>query len=982
MQKKEIPYSVPDTKWEEKRGNHRAIITIENTQNNYLGVYVEIPWRRRDRRLKMKRIIIIDAESGKKIKHIYRVSMNREVGTLVFKPNQLSKLYYIYYMPFFVDNNHGYYAKGYYPREWNTSLLWRFKVKKELLRLKKSKVLIKGTVHEIQSRTNFDSFYPMEIPLLKDELKAFKGQMVRNFTIFPEDRQFPIRMFDELPLKWYNEGIKSKFQGSALRNEYYIFQLGVYANKNSLKNVILEYSSLKLEKSSEFIAAESFTCFNIDGVDPKGNDFKKIINVKEGQIQPLWIGIDIPKSTSAGTYSGVIKIIVENDVGQEINLSIDIQDKISEDRGDSETWKHSRLRWLNSRIALDHNIVAPFIPLKKEDNQINSLMHSVKLNHFGLPENIESTQLNILKRPINFNISTDSQSDEINEGENIYNSIEDGFISWSNLSETKDYSLKLNAFMEFDGYIEFAMNIEAKNGFSANNIELEIPVDKKLGAYFMGIQKKGGFISNHIWNWKGPSNSFWVGNHQVGLHCKLLGASYTGPMLNLYHPKPAPTWYNKGRGKVSVICDNANENVINISVGPRSFKPKESVEFKFAILCTPIKKLDTSQHFQARYFHHIEPKEKDFEAGINTINVHHANKYNPYINYPFVAVDEMKGFVNKMHDKGMKVKIYYTVRELSNYLTEIWAIRSLGDEILPAGKIKMLNRLTSSGYPWLREHLRENYVPQWYAPLENETKDAALLNSGESRWYNYYLEGLAWLLKNVDIDGLYLDDVSFDRNILKRIRKIMESIKPGVCQIDLHSNTGFSKGPAVKYTGFFPYINKTWFGESFKYNRMSFDQWFVETASIPFGLMGDMLQDGGNRWLGMVFGMTARAPWESDKIKAKPYPVWKIWDEFRIHEAEMFGFWNEDTPIQTSNANVKATIYLKPNEALIAVGNWSSSSESVHLEINWKNIGFIKEDYMLFAPDIKDFQSATTFEIDQMISVPAKKGWLLYLKKK
>ncbi len=36
-----------------------------------------------------------------------------------------------------------------------------------------------------------------------------------------------------------------------------------------------------------------------------------------------------------------------------------------------------------------------------------------------------------------------------------------------------------------------------------------------------------------------------------------------------------------------------------------------------------------------------------------------------------LQVDSMKWFVNRMHSKGEKVKIYYTIRELTNYTTEI-----------------------------------------------------------------------------------------------------------------------------------------------------------------------------------------------------------------------------------------------------------------------------------------------------------------------
>lgn len=138
----------------------------------------------------------------------------------------------------------------------------------------------------------------------------------------------------------------------------------------------------------------------------------------------------------------------------------------------------------------------------------------------------------------------------------------------------------------------------------------------------------------------------------------------------------------------------------------------------------------------------------------------------------------------------------------------------------------------------MREHLISGYHPLWYQWFPDKNADASIVNApGDSRWYNYYIEGLEWLVKNVGIDGLYLDDVSYDRRTVKRIRKVLDNTKPG-CLLDLHSNTGFSKGPATQYTGFFPYMDKLWFGESFQYNKMSPENWLIEVSGIPFGLMG------------------------------------------------------------------------------------------------------------------------------------------------
>ena len=77
---------------------------------------------------------------------------------------------------------------------------------------------------------------------------------------------------------------------------------------------------------------------------------------------------------------------------------------------------------------------------------------------------------------------------------------------------------------------------------------------------------------------------------------------------------------------------------------------------------------------------------------------------------------------------------------------------------------------------------------------------------------------------------------------------------------------GFASS-ANLYLEHFPYLNRLWFGEYFDYNSAP-DYWLTEISGIPFGLMGEMLQDGGNPWRGMVFGMTGRLPWSGQPAAA------------------------------------------------------------------------------------------------------------------
>ncbi len=141
-----------------------------------------------------------------------------------------------------------------------------------------------------------------------------------------------------------------------------------------------------------------------------------------------------------------------------------------------------------------------------------------------------------------------------------------------------------------------------------------------------------------------------------------------------------------------------------------------------------------------------------------------------------------------------------------------------------------------------------------------------------------------------------------------------------------------------------------------------------------------MLQGGGNRWLGMLFGMTTRLPWSSEKVKADPRPVWKIWDKFQIQDAKMIGFWEDNPPITTTRSEVKATVYKKQGKSLIAIGNFSDTPQSISLKIDFEKLGINQENAKLVAPEIQDFQPAKEWKANDKITVVPRKGWLLYIE--
>jgi len=529
--------------------------------------------------------------------------------------------------------------------------------------------------------------------------------------------------------------------------------------------------------------------------------------------------------------------------------------------------------------------------------------------------------------------------------------------------------------MEFDAHIEYHLTLSSDQTVAVRDICLEIPMPREVAKYLMGMGHKGGYRPASLdWKWdvhNKQQDSLWIGDVNAGLRLKLKGENYSRPLLNIYYrhqPLNLPTsWGNDGKGGCEVREEGDNGVVIRAYSGERIIEAGEKLHFDFSLLLTPFKPIDPQKHWQQRYYHQYGPVDKAIEAGANIVNIHHANETNPYINYPFLHTHEMRDYIKYVHDKGMKAKIYYTVRELSTRVVELWALRSLGDEIFVNGP--------GSRYSWLQEHLESDYIRAWFDP---NWKDAAIITRGTSRWNNYYIEGLAWLLKNVEIDGVYIDDMAYGREVMKRVRKVLDRLRPG-CLIDLHSWNHFNERAgfascANLYLENLPYVDRIWFGEGFDYNE-SPDYWLIEISGIPYGQMGEMLQGGGNPWRGMVYGITARMPWAGN-----PERIWKVCDEFGIEEADMIGYWVPTCPVKTDHQDVLATVYRRQQRTLVALASWAKAPVECQLQIDWQAMGLEPSKAKISAPAIKDFQEAASFKPGDAIPIETGRGWLLFIE--
>ena len=206
---------------------------------------------------------------------------------------------------------------------------------------------------------------------------------------------------------------------------------------------------------------------------------------------------------------------------------------------------------------------------------------------------------------------------------------------------------------------------------------------------------------------------------------------------------------------------------------------------------------------------------KDTLPGLTTYILHQSNRFNPYIDWPFHpnTMPSLYALIQEAAKCNVKVKLYYTVGQLSNHAVELFALANLNGEVLlrnqsdlppppgPGRRLGMGANLT--GNEWLEEHMVEGYEGGWFTQNPNHEEDASISDNVTSRFLNYYIEGQRWLYQELGIGGLYYDGFNAERKVQQRIRRMSERVSPGNIHFDVH-------GRAFQNTELLSFVDFMW----------------------------------------------------------------------------------------------------------------------------------------------------------------------------
>lgn len=1020
-----ITYKCADVKWDmhDGYGNHRFIVNAPSAEY----VSARLPWRRRDEHPDLIgiRIRYGNRENGVgtcETCDIIISSCTRDEGDIIFRAPQSGE-YEIYYMPYLMPGE--WYAPDieyFLAGDMTPDAVWK-------KAYDKSKA-IPAEVVSYESRAAFDSFYPMEMPMTDTEKENFLNADA-PFTSLIESRLTPIRMKHALPFVWCDRADRLSLSDSACSNEHYAFQLAICA-KEKLTNIKVSFTD---SKGREY-PLNDVICFNLNGVDADGKEMVITRDADAGEVVTLWCGVkcecfdgDNVKIYATVTADGT-------DYSETCILDLTLIPDTLPRNGDDELWRMSRLFWLNDTIGSGYDTIAPYTPVKVDEasKTVDILGRQFKVGTLGLPDSAisffddrctldgDTEPIELFRSPVTLNVKENGTPKNIAETEQIWH--HDGTLRSRCITEAVCGSLKLlsTAAYESDGNVDVTVNVTA-TADGEYEFDLSLLFNSNAVPYMMGMCREGGTVPSsfvYYWDEKYDGNEVWLGGARAGVQLKLMQENE-----HWHGAKPLPRmWANGGLGCIRLKNNpNTGEVALNCLTGKVKLEKGQTEILHFHLIFTPFHPIDYKKHFTHHYYHknpwnsteHIPNIERAKEMDADTIILHQGSPINENINYPFIRADDIKVEVEKAHSMGLKYKLYYTVRELSNYTAELWALMSLGDEIFKMdGDFRIADYFVRDGKveerpdggPWLVEHLVEGFTPAWHQFLESGELDCAIATTPKSRWHNYYLKGLGWLARVVGIDGIYLDGIGYDRHIMRRVRRILDAAKPGVGDIDIHCgnehNPAYGNGiSSCIYLEHFAYADSIWNGEGFDCQNSSPENFLTEMCGIPFGVMGEMLESGGNPWRGMLYGMTARCGWSQGGVSTT---IWRsVWEKFGIADAKMYGYWHPDCPVSVDNDEVKATVYVKDNgDVLICLASWFPYAREFRLSIDRNALG-ITGNFELYAPEIGgmrptdrriplegvdmsspvgNLQEEAVFDGNAPLYICPGKGYLLFLRRK
>lgn len=766
-----------------------------------------------------------------------------------------------------------------------------------------------------------------------------------------------VNPFDLSIIQGVREGVLC-FKAS--RHAYYVARLGLLSDFEETVSV----RTHPVEGDGEWKGA--VCCFNTMGEDVNGNAVKRTVTLKEGELTPIFVGFDFV-GAETGRYTTILEI-----GNRKVPVVIYLTDDLVFDGGLDDGRTLARLKWLNSGLMRNDEIASPYDPVKVEEKTIAFTGKKATIGENGWIENVVSyidlsgeltdTPQNLLfRKPMEF--SVDGQKFEYTKctvmGEDSYAKITTEGGNGAMRIETQ-----ANVF--YEGYFSYKTVLTSEQDVIIPNIVLSLHfADAK---YTLGLGRKGGLVKDFDFRWDPNKNldSVYIGNVNLGARLRLYErGSRRAPHSALYGQIPLQiprdSWENHGKGGILIRKDGEGA-LLQAYTGMTVLPAGTSITFRYDLHLTPFHPVDRKKQYGVRILQNAKMSDGKIDLdsaeldGLNYISVHRANSFNPLLNYPFETEKDLRKLVSDAHNRKVGVLICYTFKELSTFVPEYKALRTMEEELLQ-------NEFNGTqAIVGVQKITRGKHRGAW---------DRSVTLRRGSRMENFYVEGVKYLMEHVGIDGVFMEETFATRNTMERVKKLLSQKRGLPGHIDLgvqffkDERGGYTSGLNV-HTDALPFVDKIWVGTG----NDDPDCLLTETTGLLFGLTGE-IPYAKKSVLPLLFGMNARYGWYGNAADRTIADVHKFYQRIGAEKGKFYGYWDPRCPV-TAADGVKVSAYV--NGDRIAAVFYNDNEESVRFDMALRTeVGDIGA-YDVRCPRLRGIQPWKRFGEKKRLTLAAGKG--------
>ena len=245
--------------------------------------------------------------------------------------------------------------------------------------------------------------------------------------------------------------------------------------------------------------------------------------------------------------------------------------------------------WIHCDVGLLHGVPQPWTPIKLQHSggklQADLYGRSYVFNDSIFPEQIRSQQQELLQAPMLLQGKTASETLAWQAGPLQYELAADATVlklqqTWENISLRGVFTASL----EYDGYLRYHCELQAKVRLSLDHLALSVPLQRQeyCAASFVYPQNRAKSMSESYWDSiKGDldflfSPSIWLGGDEIGLTWQAESDQY---------------WRNSDRQRAIRIqqTDGTTSFHANFIDQPVLLEEQQRLLYEFAWQATPIK---------------------------------------------------------------------------------------------------------------------------------------------------------------------------------------------------------------------------------------------------------------------------------------------------------------------------------------------------------------------------------------------------------